>query len=370
LRFDLDVSRLSPPHHAMLDEAARALRADPGLSARIVGHSDDQGPEPDNLKMSRERAEAAKRYLTGQWGIAPERIAPEGKGSLKPVASNETPQGRLRNRRVVVALRQASGAARRRQSRTWVLRFELDGAELSVAHTALLEEVAQELTQNPALEALVVGHSYNSSQEPINLQVSLQRAEAIKSYLTRRLGIDERRIRTRGKGSLRPVASNETLEGQRRNRRAVVVLNEPAAAQEPAGDEEAAAGAVTSEVSRAAETTAEEPPASTAPRQTKLLRPGREVRPPALLRLPKPVLTAEAKAPMREVSVTVAVLVSERGRVLAARIDDRQRVEPRFESAALEAAKGATFEPATRKGVAGRMWIKIVVTISLRTGQR
>lgn len=233
LRFAFDGADLSDEHRTMLDEAAAALLEDASLRAQIVGHSDNQGPEPANLQISWQRAEAAAAYLIHGSGVAPDRVSLEAEGSRKPVASNETRAGRLRNRRVVVALRAANSADRRRQDDTWILRFDFGGAELSAVHRALLAEVASELTRNPALEAMVVGHSDSSGQEPVNLEISRRRAEAVASYLALRWGIDRSRIRTQGKGSSRPVAPNDTYEGQRRNRRAVVVLGVPAAEQPP-----------------------------------------------------------------------------------------------------------------------------------------
>lgn len=233
LRFGFDGAVLADEHRAMLDEAAAALLEDASLRAQVVGHSDNQGPEPANLQVSWQRAEAVAAYLVQGRGIAPDRISLEAEGSHKPVAANETRAGRLRNRRVVVALRAANSADRRRQDGTWILRFDFGGAELSAAHRALLAEVASELTRNPALGALVVGHSDSSGQEPINLEISRRRAEAVASHLALRWRIDQSRIRTQGKGSSRPVAPNDTHEGQRRNRRVVVVLKDPAAARPP-----------------------------------------------------------------------------------------------------------------------------------------
>lgn len=224
LRFDLGGIELSETHRVMLDEVAQALVEDPRLWAQIVGHSDSLGPEPVNLQVSRERAEAVAAYLARIRGITQKRMVTEAKGSLRPVAADETAEGQQRNRRVVVALQDEAAAERRRARGIWILRFDFGGSQLSSAAMALLNEVAGELRRDPDLEAVVVGHSDSLGQEPVNLQVSRERAESAKSYLTRREGIAGERIRTEGKGSLRPVASNETPEGQWRNRRVVIAL--------------------------------------------------------------------------------------------------------------------------------------------------
>ena len=270
LRFDLGGSQLSESHRAMLDEVTRALAEDPAVRVRIVGHSDSLGPEPVNLQVSRQRAEAVAAYLLRVRGIAANRMVTEAKGSLKPVATNQTEEGRQRNRRVVVALLDDAAAERRRAKGVWVVHFDFGGSSLSTAATALLDEVARELRRDLDLRALVVGHSDNTGQEPINLELSRQRAEAAKNYLTRQRAIDGRRIRTRAKGSLKPVASNETPEGQRRNRRAVIVLETPsptaagtAAVEEPATSEQtdAVEPPAVEEPAASEQTDAVEPPA-------------------------------------------------------------------------------------------------------------
>ena len=409
-RFDFGGDQITDTHRAMLDEVARALESNPRLAAKVVGHSDSLGSEQANLQFSRLRAEAVTAYLTGDRGIAEHRIVTEAKGSLKPVASNETLEGQGRNRRVVVALRQETGAARRKAKGTWVLRFDLGGSRLSSENIALLSEVARELRYNSDLEALIVGHSDSIGQEPLNFQISRARAETAKNYLSRTLGIDEQRIVTQAKGSSRPVASNDTPEGQRRNRRAVIVLKstraeeaEPAAAaleeqpteasestpeaeevvadtektsaeplpppSPPAAPAPAEAAAEAPEEKTAEgrdEGTPEAPAADSSRRQATLYEPAPGVRPPVLLELPEPVVRFGAKLPKTEVVVTVAVLVSPQGRVLAAQARGAQGIKSRFREAAVEAARQARFEPATRDGVPGGMWTNLAVTVPAR----
>ena len=86
-----------------LDRLAELLKKAPGYSVEIVGHTDDIGEEDDNLKLSQERAEAVKAYLIGQ-GITPTRITSRGDGEANPIATNETEEGRARNRRTTFKL--------------------------------------------------------------------------------------------------------------------------------------------------------------------------------------------------------------------------------------------------------------------------
>jgi outer membrane protein OmpA-like peptidoglycan-associated protein len=68
-----------------------------------VGHTDSQGSDDYNMRLSLRRAESARQYLVSS-GIAYNRIRTEGRGEMEPVADNATDAGRSRNRRVEVAI--------------------------------------------------------------------------------------------------------------------------------------------------------------------------------------------------------------------------------------------------------------------------
>ena len=70
---------------------------------RIEGHTDSSGLASDNDTLSQARAEAVRDYLVAH-GIATERLEPKGFGSSQPLAPNATPEGRLKNRRVVFSI--------------------------------------------------------------------------------------------------------------------------------------------------------------------------------------------------------------------------------------------------------------------------
>ena len=75
----------------------------PGLYVRVEGHTDNQGPADALERLSRERAEAIRAYLVAE-GVEPVRVAAAGIGPRRPVASNETEEGRRQNRRVEVVI--------------------------------------------------------------------------------------------------------------------------------------------------------------------------------------------------------------------------------------------------------------------------
>jgi outer membrane protein OmpA-like peptidoglycan-associated protein len=70
----------------------------------INGHTDNTGGDDLNLKLSQDRADAAKQYLVNQ-GISADRITAIGYGSSKPIQSNDTEEGRSKNRRVEFKLK-------------------------------------------------------------------------------------------------------------------------------------------------------------------------------------------------------------------------------------------------------------------------
>lgn len=100
IQFDLDSAAIRPESQATLDEILRLLTQQPGLSLRIVGHTDTQGALDYNLRLSQARADAVRDRLITQGGIAAARLSAHGVAFLAPVASNSDEAGRAKNRRV------------------------------------------------------------------------------------------------------------------------------------------------------------------------------------------------------------------------------------------------------------------------------
>ena len=84
----------------ILDSIAMMLKDNPDVIVEIQGHTDSRGSESFNLKLSEKRAETVKEYLVKNHGILPDRLITKGYGESKPIASNETEEGRAKNRRV------------------------------------------------------------------------------------------------------------------------------------------------------------------------------------------------------------------------------------------------------------------------------
>ena len=85
----------------VLDRFAEGLRNNPNTDVRIIGHTDNTGSDAVNNPLSLDRAASTRNYLTGR-GIDGRRISIEGMGERQPIATNDTAQGRSRNRRVEI----------------------------------------------------------------------------------------------------------------------------------------------------------------------------------------------------------------------------------------------------------------------------
>lgn len=100
IQFDFNQASIKPESHGLLDEIAGVIKANPQLrKISIEGHTDSDGSDAYNLKLSRDRAAAVMRYLT-EHGVEASRLASNGFGEQKPIASNDTPEGKEKNRRV------------------------------------------------------------------------------------------------------------------------------------------------------------------------------------------------------------------------------------------------------------------------------
>jgi len=104
LEFPYGQAALAPDSFGELQKAADFIQAHPGSHILIEGHTDSIGSPGANLALSRKRAAEVRNYLVGKYGFDPARIETEGFGETRPVADNATPEGRLRNRRVVITV--------------------------------------------------------------------------------------------------------------------------------------------------------------------------------------------------------------------------------------------------------------------------
>ncbi|MCF8330963.1 MAG: OmpA family protein [Bacteroidales bacterium] len=96
--FEYDEYDLLPESRVELNRLAELLNKNPELNIRIQGHTDSRGDEAYNQKLSENRAKAVYDFLIQQ-GITPNRLSYKGFGESKPIADNDTEEGRAKNRR-------------------------------------------------------------------------------------------------------------------------------------------------------------------------------------------------------------------------------------------------------------------------------
>lgn len=99
VNFETGSARLTQDAQYILDQVAETLRSSPGFSVKIIGHTDSNGSDTANYKLSEARANSVVNYLVNR-GVDGRRLSSIGYGEWQPIADNATAQGRAENRRV------------------------------------------------------------------------------------------------------------------------------------------------------------------------------------------------------------------------------------------------------------------------------
>ena len=97
--FDTGKAELRPESAPELDRMVTTMNENPKLVIELGGHTDNVGGSELNQKLSQDRADSVREYFVGK-GIEPDRVASKGFGENKPMGTNDTDEGRQRNRRV------------------------------------------------------------------------------------------------------------------------------------------------------------------------------------------------------------------------------------------------------------------------------
>ena len=98
--FDTNKTDVKPESKPTLDEVGKLLANDATLKLKVVGHTDNVGTAEYNNDLSMRRAQSVVQALVTTYSVAAERLTPFGAGFTQPVASNDTEDGRAKNRRV------------------------------------------------------------------------------------------------------------------------------------------------------------------------------------------------------------------------------------------------------------------------------
>ena len=101
--FPYDSAELTPEARSNLRKLADSLQAETRTNVMIVGHTDSEGSDPYNQRLSERRGRSALDHLSNL-GVTSSRLTSRGRGEAEPIASNGTDEGRRKNRRVEVAI--------------------------------------------------------------------------------------------------------------------------------------------------------------------------------------------------------------------------------------------------------------------------
>lgn len=102
--FDVNKSNIKDQYKPEIAKVAEKLKEFPTANAKLEGHTDNTGPRKLNERLSLARANAVKTMLTNEYGIAAERMSTEGFAWDRPIAPNNTAEGRAMNRRVYAVI--------------------------------------------------------------------------------------------------------------------------------------------------------------------------------------------------------------------------------------------------------------------------
>lgn len=107
LNFDSNKTTLKPGHLAMLSKVQQAIQRSQSDKITIEGHTDSYGSDASNLTLSEQRAAAVVQHLLDNMELDSAKISSVGYGETRPIANNETPEGRAKNRRIDVVIQLA-----------------------------------------------------------------------------------------------------------------------------------------------------------------------------------------------------------------------------------------------------------------------
>jgi len=98
--FDVNSDKIRPESYGVMKDIANVLTENSSVRVKIIGHTDSDGSDADNLTLSKKRAESVKASLGKDFGIDGSRLETDGKGESQPVDKNTTSEGKANNRRV------------------------------------------------------------------------------------------------------------------------------------------------------------------------------------------------------------------------------------------------------------------------------
>jgi OOP family OmpA-OmpF porin len=111
LSFPVGDAVIQTQYFSILTRVQKAIGIFPNSPIVVEGHTDSQGADQPNMVLSQERASAVREYLIANLGLPASRVSAIGYGKTRPIASEETAEGRAQNRRIDVVIKNARARA-------------------------------------------------------------------------------------------------------------------------------------------------------------------------------------------------------------------------------------------------------------------
>ena len=105
VEFDTDRAVVKDKYRGEIKKVADFMKTYPNTTAVIEGHTDNVFTAEYNQKLSQDRADSVRQYLISNFGIKASRLTSVGYGLTRPIASNNTEEGRQKNRRVQAVIK-------------------------------------------------------------------------------------------------------------------------------------------------------------------------------------------------------------------------------------------------------------------------
>jgi len=164
INFETGSAVLTQSSYAEITNLENMLKGDAQVTAKLVGHTDNQGSEASNEDLSRRRAKAVYDVLVNS-GIAANRLSYEGKGESSPVATNATAEGRRQNRRtefITYGTNEGSGDCKEYTNRTYQRLVTPATTEVVQIDAEYGERTYQKLAKPSSLTSVDIQPEYNS----------------------------------------------------------------------------------------------------------------------------------------------------------------------------------------------------------------
>lgn len=232
--FDFDKSELKEQDKQSIDQLMASIGKLHGQIS-IVGHTDYQGSDDYNVKLSLRRAEAVKAYMQSKLDASRYDWEVKYYGESKPLVEGVSKQANAENRRAYVIFEQTQTQQEnifceppepeRKVYVAMTSHFDFDKAQLNPADKTSLDEFASNLTGLNG-RVLIAGHTDYQGSISYNEKLAQRRAESVMQYLQTKLDPSQFVWEVKSFGELNPVTQEQDLDANALNRRAFVVFKE------------------------------------------------------------------------------------------------------------------------------------------------